>query len=1113
LRGTSISTRCSGSPDKGEVAGGRDRELRSLRSLFDCVCFPTANRRSACLPERWGRQGRSLRTLPRPPLTEANLFSIPAGVPFAPTLARALIDGALIAGFPGGGGPVALADATIYVPTQRAKSALERALVAASGGHSLILPRITPLGAFEPSRDALDPLADDEFADEKAPAAVGDLARRMILARLTRAWGQALRGAIRGVGADGLLTFDAAEPPLVATSPAQAFALAGDLAGLIDDFIIEAVDPARLDDLVADRFDPYWGVTLDFLKIAFAHWPAWLAERGLVDRARRAAMAIDAEVHALAAGPERGPTIVAGSTGANSATARLMAAVARAPQGAVVLPDLDHSLEDAAWRLLGDPDGDAVGVAGHPQAILYRLLQIVGVGRDAVRPLGEAAPALGARARFISQALRPADSTDAWRRERADGAVAEASIESALAGVAILEAADENEEALALACAMRETLTTPGRTAALVTPDVAVARRVAAELARWGIEVEASAGRPLGETQAGVFARLALAAARDFAPSPLAALFADRLTRLDRTQQVFDAAARALEIGVFRIVLPPGGLADPAAALAAGREAQSESHAHPARKRLTEAEWSAAEALLADAAAALAPLRALGPDAPLADFVAAHRAALAALSAEDCDWRDAGGGEALEALLDEWTSEADPGFRCSLADYAALFDAVLAAKRAPPSRATHPRLQILGLLEARLLDFDLALLAGLDETVWPPAAETDAFLNRSMRAALGLSPPERRIGQTAHDFVAALGAPRAIVSRARKRSGAPTVASRFLQRIAAVAGKTAYAAAEARGARYLALAQALDRPAAYRPGRRPEPRPPLALRPAQLSVTRIETLRRDPYAIFAERVLELAPLAPVGPTIGPREIGDLWHAALQAFGESFAGGASPAEARARLLRLAAAHFAAPLTDPSFRALRWPRIVVGLDAFLIFDAERRARAARVLVERKGKFEFPLDDGSRFTLTARADRIEILSGGGAALIDYKTGAPPGKREVEVGFAPQLTLEATMLANGAFEGAPAIETTEALYFKLGGAEGGEVKRLNFVDFGAVAARHFDGLRALLAQFADPATPYPPRLFPKFAKRAGDYDHLARVKEWSATAGQSDEPTADEA
>jgi ATP-dependent helicase/nuclease subunit B len=98
----------------------------------------------------------------------------------------------------------------------------------------------------------------------------------------------------------------------------------------------------------------------------------------------------------------------------------------------------------------------------------------------------------------------------------------------------------------------------------------------------------------------------------------------------------------------------------------------------------------------------------------------------------------------------------------------------------------HPRLQILGLLEARLIDVDVILLGGLDETVWPPQARTDAFLNRPMRAALGLSPPERKLGQTAHDFAQAMGKGKVILSRARKRDGAPVVASRLLQRMAAL---------------------------------------------------------------------------------------------------------------------------------------------------------------------------------------------------------------------------------------------------------------------------------------------------------------------------------------
>ena len=276
--------------------------------------------------------------------------------------------------------------------------------------------------------------------------------------------------------------------------------------------------------------------------------------------------------------------------------------------------------------------------------------------------------------------------------------------------------------------------------------------------------------------------------------------------------------------------------------------------------------------------------------------------------------------------MDEWSEAAAERFPTALTEYAALFDDALAAARAPPASGGHPRLQILGLLEARLLSFDCVLLAGLDETVWPPAVETDAFLNRPMRAALGLSAPERRIGQTAHDFVAALGAREAVLSRAKKRGGEPTVASRFLQRLvaAAGAGSQAIADAEERGRRYSRL-RARSRSAGRVPaGARPAPRPPVELRPRALSVTRIETLRRDPYAIYAEYILRLKPLEPVERDIGPRETGIAWHAALQEFVETYPFGALPPEARERLFSIARERFAPLRADPAFAALNWPR---------------------------------------------------------------------------------------------------------------------------------------------------------------------------------------------
>ena len=661
---------------------------------------------------------------------------------------------------------------------------------------------------------------------------------------------------------------------------------------------------------------------------------------------------------------------------------------------------------------------------------------------------------------------------------------------------------------------MRKTLETPGKTAALITPDPSIARRVSAELARWGVEVEDSAGRTLGQSPAGALARLILAAAIAFTPRAFLALLIHPAARFGRSRAHIESATRNLELAIFRAV-PLKSLDDLEQAFALAREAGKDIHAHPAVRRIGEAGRLAAEALARDVARALAPLRALAPAASLRACLGVHRTTLSAAvaglrgAAQDTV-EDPLGFAPLTELMDEWSEAAVESFPTSLAEYSALFDDALAAARAPPPNSGHPRLQILGLLEARLLSFDCVLLAGLDETIWPPAVETDAFLNRPMRAALGLMAPERRIGQTAHDFAAALGAREAVLSRAKKRGGEPTVASRFLQRLAAAAGagSQAFADAEERGRRYLAFARALDQPAEFRPEGRPEPRPPVALRPRALSVTRIETLRRDPYAIYAEYILRLKALDAVEPDIGPRETGIAWHATLEAFVETFPSGALQPEARDRLFSIARERFAPLLADPAFRALNWPRIETGLDFFLAFERKTRADIARTWVEQHGAIPVPLAGGALFKLSARADRIDLLHSTRARLIDYKSGSTPGAREVEFGFAPQLTLEAAILRRGGFPGLPALDTAEAVYLKLGGAGGGAEKHAagEKADIRKLSEKHFAELTMLLDEFAREETPYLSRPFPKFASRFSDYDHLARVKEW-AMAGGDDE------
>jgi ATP-dependent helicase/nuclease subunit B len=1038
----------------------------------------------------------------------ANVFTIAPGAPFLKTFVAALLEGRVVDGYSSRAGPLEIADATIYVPTRRAARALADEFFRAMGRPSMLLPRILPLGALEETETSLlfDEAGLAGAHEPGLPEAMGEIARRMELAGLILEWAQFLSHAIVSVSAQGEHAFDTRESFLVAATAADAWHLSGELANLIDELIIEDVAWQRLDPLVLPEFDRYWRITLKFLNIAVEGWPKILAASNLVDKARRQVSLIEAQSRRLQDDTLSGPVIAIGSTGTNRATARLLRAIARAPKGAVVLPGLDLDLDDRAWAMIaGDPEQHIEASFTHPQAALVRLLDVLQVKREVVVSLGEAAQNLAARGNFVSEALRPAESTDEWidYRARVDTAL----LDAALQGVSLIEAADEREEALALAIAMRHVLETPCETAALVTPDRNLARRVRAELLRWGVDAEDSAGEPLGTSPIGALARLAIAcAASKMAAPDLAALLTHPLLRLGLSREDVARRAALLEIGLLRSASAAGSLSErivgePSALIVAARDGANGPFAHPAKKRISAEEWASLEDLLSRLGAQFAPLLELRGNHTLDRWVAAHRDTVEAIASYEDDGIE--DREALDALFDELMQNAPDRMTFDVESYGLFFAAVAREIILRGATRAHPRLQILGLLEARLIDVDVMLLGGLDETVWPPQAPTDAFLNRPMRAALGLTPPERKLGQTAHDFAQAMGRSKVILSRARKRDGAPVVASRFLQRMAALGGKE-WEACRERGVYYLRLARAIDQSASVAPpSERPLPRPPLERRPKRLSVTQIETLRRDPYALYAEKILRLKELDPLGGALGAGEFGSAVHAALECFVDGHPLGPLPPDAREKLRALFREVLLVQLQDADFAALKWPRLEKTIDFFLGFEARRRDKIKAIKTELKGKLDIPLDDGSIFTLTARADRIELNSDGTVMLVDYKTGTPPGMNEILVGFAPQLTLEAAMAVRGAFNLGWSTERIEALYLKLGGACGGEERPLDFSktkgDFMDIAEAHYRGLVELLDQFRDPAIAYPPRPFPKFAKRYNAYDHLARVKEWS--------------
>ncbi len=1019
------------------------------------------------------------------------VFTIAPGVPFLSTFVAALLDGKIVEGVSQAIAPLDLARISIFTPTRRAARALAVEFAQKLDRPAALLPRILPLGALDEIESAT--LLSDASFDDWAPT-IDEIERRLALAGLIVAWTRALKGAVVSPDSAGL-----AAPILIAPSAANACALAKELGALIDEFVIEGVEPEAVLGCADESFDRYWAITRDFLAIALRQWPAALAERGVVDRSTRDKALLEAQIERIRDDVMNDPVIALGSTGSNPTTARLLAAIAQKPRGAVVLPGLDQDLDEDGWRHIGDAIGDSGEPAfTHPQSMLKRLLRQIGVDRAAAQALDRAPAALEARRRFVSQALRPADTTQMWRGFRASF---HGEFAAALQGVSLVEAPDESAEALTLALFMREALEAEDRTAALITPDRQAARRVCAELARFGIKVDDSGGAPLATTAFGSLARRLAAVTEDGASClEAAAILSHPQTRLGLARAAIDVLLPSAEIAVLRVV-PENG--ESFATRAVGAKAMAaERDAYPLTKRLSESEWEAIEDLLERLDAALAPIAAIPHKAKLSARVEALTRALEAATESD-EKGDMEGAEELLAIFERLRSDAGESLAFDARGFAAFLDALLFETTVRGPRRAHPRLKVLGPLEARLMQADLVLLSGLDEGVWPPQAETGAFLNRAMRKALGLTPPERRIGQSAHDFEMALGAPQVVLSRAMKRDGSPTVASRFLTRLEALAGD-AFASCKERGERMLATAKALDRPETIAACKRPEPRPPLDLHPTRLSVTRIERLRRDPYALYAERILRLTPLQPFGYEKGAREIGVAVHETLAEFVQAEPHGPLGDGAEDRLLARAREKFAPFLTDPDFFAFRWPRLVEGLRQMLRFERLRRATAQEIYVEEKGEWRLSLHDGSTFHLTAVADRIEIDAKGAAFLFDYKTGDPPSDKQVHVGFAPQLTLEAGMLEAGAFSRVGRHAVEGAAYVRVR-ADGGArwIKPKNGMSFSDLVTKHRDELEALLEQFRDPGRSYPSRPFVALSAQEGDYDHLARVKEWSRDGG----------
>ncbi len=1044
------------------------------------------------------------------------VFNVPPSAPFLHTVISALVDGRLVAGFDARAHPERLADATLYLPTRRAGRMAREVFLDVLQSDAVMLPRIVALGSVD--EDELEFSDDGQLGGPEAsllPPKLEDLARRLTLAQLVAAWAKRQPAS------------------LVVGSPASTLALAGDLARLMDDMVTRGVGWDALDGIVPDDLDIYWQHTLAFLKIAKENWPAHLVQIDRMEPAARRDLLIAMEASRLKA-RQRGPVIAAGSTGSMPATAKFLHAIAQLPQGAVVLPGLDTNLDDGAWNSIGGAiaAGDLAATPAawsHPQFALHGLLTQFGIKRKDVEPL--AAPAPHGREVLMSEAMRPATSSEKWHTQLADKTVAQR-IASATDNLTLVEAANPEMEALAIAVAMREAREL-NRTAALVTPDRALARRVMASLGRWDLAFDDSGGDSLMDTPAGIFARLAAQTVADeLAPPALLALLKHPLLRLGQAQGALAKTVGDLELAVMRGPRPAAGSTGLAQDFARfrdelgklrRREPSAIHHSEP-RAQLEDADLDDVQALIANLTAALKPLEDLrrGKLHDLMEFAARHYDALKTLTTDDkgvyLAFEDADGG-ALSKAFDDLFQTVDPspedskpspsGLTLTLGDYPDVFETTFGDRivRRPQSSAS---LRIYGPLEARLTECDRVILGGLVEGVWPPAPRVDPWLSRPMRHQLGLDLPERRIGLSAHDFVQLLGTKEVILTRAAKVGGAPAVASRFLHRIEAVAGKDLWSRIKERGDIYVRYANELDRPHRVVPVERPEPKPDVELRPLSMSVTEIEHWLRDPYTIYAKRILNLIPLDPVDMPLTAADRGSAIHEALGEFTARFAT-ELPDDVAGALREIGSTHFAPLMDRPEARALWWPRFLRIANWFAGWEHERRHAVSRVDAETSGRITIPVEDGRVFTLSARADRIEHLGNETFALLDYKTGNPPSGKQVYLGLSPQLTLEAAILRSGGFRDIPGGgSVSQLVYVKLSGNNPAGDERVlelkaNRSDPDQLPDDAADDalreLTALVRRYRNKSEPYSSVVLTMWSNRYGTYDDLARIKEWSAS------------
>ena len=842
-------------------------------------------------------------------------------------------------------------------------------------------------------------------------------------------------------------------------TPDKAAALADSLAEFLDELERSETDFGEIKNLVPEDFAIHLQSILAFLELILKDYPKILLQKGKINPAAREVQLIYAKAKQWEEKPAKYPVIVAGITGSLPSTAKLLSVVANMPKGLVILPALDTEMDDEAWKAVSEMS---------PQFAMKELLLKMGVERKDVPDFVPAPSQESQKNLFIREIMRPSETTDKWRELK--GKISK----DALANVMRIDAENEGDEALAVALILRQVLEEEGKRAVLVTTNRDLAKRVSVQMLRWGVDLNDSAGKKLADTKEGIFFNLLADAAASRDDAKMLALLKHPLSAAKMNVADFKPYVRKWEKSVrlgkpFALDLESKGvdLAGFFSLFEAGEEVDFlkmlKAHVKLAEQLATSADRSANERL----------------------------------------WKGDGGQVAADAISKLFVYGGCIG-KINPIYYPALFKSFMSGFEARPTYGFHPRLDILGPIEARLQIADVVVIAGLNEGSFPRLPDADPWFSRQMRAQIGMPSKDEEIGIAAHDFTCLFSFPKVYLTRAKKEAGTPTIPSRWLFRMDTVLQAAGIDDA-IKSAEFLDFAEELDMPnpdeiKAMSP---PQACPPSNVRPRRMSVTEIEKWMRDPYSIYAKHILGLVPLKEIDYQPGAAEYGTAVHNSLEQFVNTF-GKSMPENAFDELLKIGEQEFARQGIKGADLAFYFSRFERVAEWFVAKQKEEAGLIADTFCEVKGEIKIP-SAGGDFTLSGKVDRIDILNDKKVRIVDYKTGGVPSSKQVHAGFAPQLPLEGVMFEKGAFiaKGVPCkSKVGELQYWKLAGSAKGVSISSAVGEDGSVdeeIAKAYEGLAELVRKYDDEKTPY--LAAPRFSVMPSysDYEYLERIKEWA--------------